>query len=233
VYGGKRLLCVIPARSGSKGLPHKNIRGFCGKPLIAYTIEAALETGMFDVIYVSTDSEGYADTAARYGASVPFLRPAELAGDKSLASEYIRHALTEFKNMGELFDYFALLQPTSPLRKTEHIADGVRMAVDEGLMSVVAFSEAEHPASYYHELPEDLNLSGVAAMRESNRQRERRYYRINGLLYVCDCDYYLRNGTFYGANGKALIIDAKYAIDIDSEQDFVVAEFLYRRMRGV
>jgi CMP-N,N'-diacetyllegionaminic acid synthase len=230
MYGGKKLLCIIPARSGSKGLPHKNIRDFHGKPLMAYAIETAEDTGMFDVIYVSTDSEQYAEIAERYGASVPFLRPAELAGDSSLAGGYIRHALTEFERMGELFDYFALLQPTSPLRRAEHVAEGVRMAVTEGLDSVVAFSEAEHPIAYYHELPEDLNLGGLARRRESNRQEERRYYRINGLLYVCSREYYLRNGTFYGPNGKALIIDSKYAIDIDSESDFETAEFLYRRV---
>jgi CMP-N,N'-diacetyllegionaminic acid synthase len=223
-------MAIIPARSGSKGLPHKNIRPFCGRPLIAYTIETAAETGMFDMIYVSTDSERYADIAAWYGASVPFLRPAELAGDSSLASEYIRQALTEFAKIGETFDYFVLLQPTSPLRRAEHVAEGIRAAVDEGLASVVSFSEAEHPIAFYHELPEDLNLGALAQKREANRQEEGRYYRINGLLYICECEYYLRNGTFYGTNGKALIIDSKYAIDIDSALDFEVAEFLYRRM---
>jgi len=228
MYKGKRFLAIIPARSGSKGVPDKNIRNLNGKPLIAYTIKAAIDSGMMDAVVVSTDCEKYASVARDYGATVPFLRPTSIAGDFALASEYILHTIEGLKELGQTFDYFVLLQPTSPLRKPEHITDGIQMIVDEGLDSVVAFSEAEHPPSYYHPLADDLRL-GSLSVKESNRQEHQQYYRINGMLYVSKCEAYQKNPTFYGSKGKALVIDNTYALDIDNEYDFALAEFMIKR----
>jgi CMP-N-acetylneuraminic acid synthetase len=230
MYNGKRLLGLIPARSGSKGLPNKNIRSFCGKPLLGRAVETAIESEMFDTVFVSTDIGEYADISVRYGASVPFLRPAAYARDESAAEEYIMHALNEFKKNGEEFDYFALMQPTSPLRTAELIREGVRMAVDQELTSVVSFCEAEHPPGYYHKLPDDLSLGGIDASRGKNRQEYGKFYRVSGLLYVCGCEFYLRNATFYGGNGRAMVVDAKHSIDIDSDFDFAVAEFVFQSL---
>jgi CMP-N-acetylneuraminic acid synthetase len=231
MYKGKRFLAIIPARSGSKGVRDKNIRPLCGKPLMAYTIEAAIDCGVIDMVLVSTDSEEYASIAKKYGAEVPFLRPLNISGDMSLASEYIVHALESLREAGHTYDYFVLLQPTSPLRKTEHIIAGVQMIVGENLDSVVSFSEAEHPPAYFHSLPNDFNL-GSLALTESNRQEHKKQYRINGMLYIAKCDNYLQNHSFYGENSKALIIDNSYALDIDSEHDFALAEFLWERMQS-
>ena len=228
MYRGKRFLAIVPARSGSKGVPDKNIRDLSGKPLMAYTIEAALATGVIDDIVVSTDSGIYADIARKYGALVPFLRPKELSEDSSLASGYIIHTIEGMKAMGRVYDYFILLQPTSPLRTAEHIMTGIKMVVDECLSSVVAFSEAEHPPEIYHLLPADMGI-GNLKFKEANRQEHGNYYRINGMLYICDCDMYLKTKNFYDSNGKALIIGKEYAIDIDTEYDFALAEFLLKK----
>jgi len=228
VYKKKRFLAIIPARSGSKGLPGKNIRELLGKPLIAYSIEAALATGLMDSVIVSTDWEQYAEIARCYGAEVPFLRPKELAGDSSLASDYVVHAIETMKNLGQTYDYFVLLQPTSPLRKPEHIMAGVQMAVDEGLTAVVSFSESEQSMGHHHRLPPDMSLFGLNS-REFNRQSEKKHYYINGLLYLCDCETYLATRSFYVPNSKALVIDGIYAVDIDNYYDFLLAEFLMTR----
>jgi len=117
-------LAVIPARSGSKGLKDKNIRKLHGKPLIAYTIEAAMQSGLFEDIVVSTDSERYARIATDYGANVPFLRPDELATDEASPWDVVRDVVVKYQELGKDFDTVALLQPTSPLRTSSDIIAG-------------------------------------------------------------------------------------------------------------
>jgi len=229
VYNGKTFLAIIPARGGSRGLPDKNIRSFMGKPLMAYTIEAATATGVMDAIVLSTDDERYAEIGRAYGAEAPFLRPPELASDSSLVNECIVHTIIELMKTGREYDYFILLQPTSPLRTPEHIRKGVELAVNENLTSVVAFSEAEYPPALFHKLPFDFNLKGLGS-NSFNKQEHETYYRINGMLYICECSAYFRTKSFYGDNGKALIIDRKYAIDIDDEYDFTLAEYLMGKL---
>jgi CMP-N-acetylneuraminic acid synthetase len=232
MYNGKTFIAVIPARSGSKGVKDKNIRRLNGKPLMVYTIEAAINSAVIDSVMVSTDSELYAAIACKHGAEVPFLRPSAISGDKSLASDYIIHVIEKLKEIGRVYDYFIILQPTSPFRKPEHITAGVQMIVDEKLDSVVAFSEARHPLNYFHPLPHDFNLGNIC-LQESNRQEHEQYYKINGMLYIAECKAYLQSRNFYGPKSKALIIDNKYALDIDSEYDFSLAEFMMERMQSV
>ena len=114
-------IAIIPARSGSKGVRDKNIRNLCGKPLMAYTIEAALESGEFDEVMVSTDSEHYAEIARKYGASVPFLRSAKTASDSASSWDMVDEVLNCYAMLGKSFDTFCLLQPTSPLRDKKDI----------------------------------------------------------------------------------------------------------------
>ena len=116
-----RSIAIIPARSGSKGLPDKNIKPLNGKPLLAYSIEAALASGMFDTVHVSTDSERYAGIARQYGADEPFLRSAETSSDTASSEDAIREVLRRYEEMGQRFDAFMLLQPTSPLRTADDI----------------------------------------------------------------------------------------------------------------
>ena len=114
-------IAIITARSGSKGLPHKNIRMLNGRPLMAWSIKAALDSGMFDTVMVSTDSEEYAKIARDYGAEVPFLRSEENSGDRSNSWDVVAEVLEKYKELGREFDYLMLLQPTSPLRSGDDI----------------------------------------------------------------------------------------------------------------
>ena len=237
MYKNKSFIGIIPARSGSVGLPHKNIRMFAGKPLMAWTILAALESGVLDEVFVSTDSEQYAAIAKTYGANAPFLRPDDLSGDASPASGYILHAIHEYRErFDKNFDYFVLLQPTTPLRTSEHIRDGVKMAVDDGLDSVVSFSRFDTDMRLIGELPPDLNLAAFSSRNSPNdtlRQSASQLYCLNGMLYISKCDAYALTKSFYNSNGRAMIIDDEYSIDIDNEIDFSVAEFLSKKEKAV
>jgi len=235
MYKGKTFIGIIPARSGSKVVPDKNIRAFLGKPLMAWTILAALESGVLDEVFVSTDSEKYAQVAREYGASAPFLRPPGLSGDESPASEYVLHALTGYRErQNRTFDYFILLQPTSPLRTPAHIRDGVRLAVDNDLASVVSFSPYDVNIRMVGGLSGDMSLSSFNPYNSPNdtlRQDGERLYMINGMIYIGRCNEYAQTKSFYGPGGMAMIIDGKHMIDIDDETDFCIAEYLAKQKR--
>ena len=127
--GKKRVLALIPARGGSKGLPRKNVRNICGKPLIAWSVEAAKKCRYTDAVVVSTDDREIADAAQSAGAAVPFMRPAELATDAASSMDVILHAISYFEKKGESFDVLVLLQPTSPLRDSGHVEEALDMFI--------------------------------------------------------------------------------------------------------
>ena len=135
-------IAIIPARSGSKGLPDKNIRPLNGIPLIAYTIKAALDSGMFDTVMVSTDSEKYAEIARKYGAEVPFLRSAAISGDKSSSWDAVKEVLAQYESqLGKTYDVVALLQVTSPLRTGAQIAEAFEKMEQMDANSVYSFGK--------------------------------------------------------------------------------------------
>ena len=145
------IIALIPARSGSKRVPGKNIHPLAGSPLMAYTIASARQSGIFSSIVVSTDSEQYADVAKKYGADVPFLRPVEIAGDLALDIEWVDFTLRKLKEMGQVFDCFSILRPTSPFRLPKTIQRAWREFLnEEGVDSLRAIEKAkEHPAKMW------------------------------------------------------------------------------------
>ena len=149
MYKDKRVLAVIPARGGSKGLPGKNIKPLNGKPLIAYSIEAALNSNLIDEIFISTDSKEIAEKCEEYGVSVPELRPDELAQDSSSTVDVLLYTLEKLKKEGKEFDYLLLLEPTSPLRKIDDIDNIIKLGIDkptaDGVISVGRV-HLEHPS---------------------------------------------------------------------------------------
>lgn len=227
MYKDKKILAIIPARSGSKGLRHKNIKLLNDKPLIAYTIEAAIESDIFTDIVVSTDSEEYASISKRYGASIPFLRPDELASDVASSADMIVYTIQRLKKLGKVYDYFMLLQPTSPLRKALDIKKSVDLLIENKLDSVVSVCEAEHSLSIYNTLGDSLSLEGfVNKNSATRRQDDKKYYRINGSIYISNVEKYLSERDFYGKKSKAYIMSRESSIDIDTELDFRIAEFM-------
>ncbi len=227
MYSNKRILAIIPARSGSKGLRHKNIKLLNDKPLIAYTIEAAIESDIFTDIVVSTDSEEYASISKRYGASIPFLRPDELASDIASSADMIVYTIQRLKELGKVYNYFVLLQPTSPLRKASDIKNAADLLIENKLDSVVSVCEAEHSLSIYNTLGDSLSLEGfINKNSATRRQDDKKYYRINGSIYISNVKKYLSERDFYGKKSKAYIMSRESSIDIDTELDFKIAEYI-------
>jgi len=218
-------LAIIPARCGSKGLKDKNIRLLNDKPLLAYTIEAAIESRMFSHIHVSTDSEVYAGIATEYGAEVPFLRSEEHATDTATTADVIRFVIARYQNYGLKFDTFAVLQPTSPLRTAKDIKAAYKLLFDKNAKSVVSVCEADHSPLWMNTLPEDLSLNGFLPVEGRKcRQELPVFYRINGAIYISDCNEYLINPDFYHEYGYAYVMDKRHSIDIDDLVDFKLAE---------
>ena len=153
-----RNIAIIPARSGSKGLKDKNIKMLDGKPLISYSIQAALQSGCFEEVMVSTDSEHYAEIAQIHGASVPFLRSAEMSSDSASSWDSVREVLKNYLQLGQSFDNVMLLQPTSPLRTSDDIINAFDLFFNKKAESVVGVCEMEHSPLWSNVLPEDGNL---------------------------------------------------------------------------
>lgn len=221
-----RNIAIIPARSGSKGLKDKNIRLLAKKPMMAYTIEAAKQSGIFDCVHVSTDSKEYARIAQEYGADVPFLRNEELSGDTAGSWEVVRWTLEQYIRLGQTFDCVALLQPTSPLRTAEDIQNAYRIMQEKQADAVVGVCEMDHSPVWSNTLPEDGNMDGFLD-RAANigRQNLPVYYRINGAVYLAKSTILPNAETaLYGAGTYAYVMPKQRSIDIDDVFDFTVAE---------
>lgn len=222
-----RSIAIIPARSGSKGLPDKNIKLLNGKPLLAYSIEAALVSGMFDAVHVSTDSERYADIARQYGADEPFLRSAETSSDTASSEDAIREVLRRYEKMGQRFDAFMLLQPTSPLRTAGDIRAAFDVMTEKHAESVVSVCEMEHSPLWSNTLPPDGSMRAFIRADGSKRRQElETYYRMNGAIYLVKTEHFLRTGSLYGDDCYAYIMTAERSVDIDTPTDFLFAECL-------
>ncbi len=225
-----KTIAIIPARSGSKGVPNKNIALVNGKPLIAYTIDQAIKSNVFEEIFVSTDSEEYALIARTYGASVPFLRPIELATDNSHANEYIKDTLIQYKNIGEAYDYFMILQPTSPLRTVQDIQNAMKLLNQENVKSVVSICELDHSPELINILPKNHSLENfINKTNNKNRQDLKKIYRINGAIYGCECSEFLKHMNFYNKYSKAYIMSKENSLDIDTPLDLEFAKFIIQQ----
>lgn len=227
-------LAIIPARSGSKGLPDKNILDLNGRPLMDYTIRAALDSHCFDEVMVSTDSERYAEVAKTCGAAVPFLRSEKASSDQAGSWDVVREVLTQYQAMGRTFDYIALLQPTSPLRTADDIIGAVQM-LNENTVNVVSVTEVEHPIQWCFTLPEDNSMDDFAkspynAMR---RQELAKHYRENGAIYLVDAKKIMDPAyALYADHSRAYIMPPDRSIDIDSREDLVIAACLLQMKQG-
>ena len=218
-------IAIIPARSGSKGLKDKNIKDLCGKPLLAYTIEAAIESNIFDCIHVSTDSEKYAHIAKRYGAEVPFLRDKEYATDLTSTWDTVRHVLQKYQEIGRCFDIVVVLQPTSPFRTAEDICNAYGLFKEKNALSVVSVCQVKDSPLLCNYIGEDLSLNNFIDINLTKRRQDMPiYYKINGAIYMLKKSILDDINGLYGANSYAYIMEADASIDIDTEFDFDVAE---------
>lgn len=238
MINGKNIIAVIPARAGSKGLPGKNIRELCGKPLIAWSIEAGLGSKYIDEVMVTTDSEEIARIAKALGASVPFIRPAELANDKSSSFDVIKHALNYYASeRRKTFEYVVLLEPTSPLRDK----DDIDMAIEQLLSTPEASAvvgicktESQHPAFLVRK-DENNYLVGYENkdMKVLRRQEISDVYFFEGSVYVSNTNALLTHQSFYHDRTLGYEVPKWKSLEIDDIDDFVMVEAImkYRRVK--
>lgn len=224
----KSRMALIPARGGSKGLPHKNIRLLGDKPLIGWTIEAALNSACFTRVVVSTDDAEIADISKSYGAEVPFQRPAELANDQAKSIDVVIQALQWFEGLGQKFDQIALLQPTSPLRNASDIQKALDVFNLKKAGAVVSICECEHSPLWMNTVGEDLSMCDFLSksILNQNRQGLKQYYRLNGAIYLADIQYLKDCCGFFGPRTYAYVMPQERSVDIDSELDLRFAWFL-------
>lgn len=220
-------IAIIPARSGSKGLKDKNIIDFCGKPLIAYSIEAALETGLFDHVIVSTDSEHYAEIAQHYGAEV-MMRGEALSNDKATTFMVLEDILKN--RLQESIDYFVLLQPTSPLRTSKHITEAIEKFESkiEHFDFLVSMKEAEHAKVLVNPIDDDESLKYFDTDFSNYRRQGYKDYSPNGAIFIAKPDSYLEQKHFFGAKALSYIMSAEDSVDIDGALDLVVANAIMK-----
>lgn len=223
-------IAFIPARSGSKGLKDKNIKKLCGKSLMAYSIEAAIESRIFDCVHVSTDSDEYAEIAKEYGADVPFLREEKYGTDTANIPDAVKDALYKYSKFGKKFNMVTILQPTTPLRTSKDICNAYKLFCDKDALSVVSVCEVEHSPLLCNTLRPDLSLNQFTnAKKIERRQAIETYYRVNGGIFMMDVSVLNSIEELYGTRSYAYVMDKRNSIDIDDEFDFQLAEYMMSR----
>lgn len=229
MYNNKKILAIIPARGGSKGLPNKNIKPLCGKPLIGWSIEQAEGSAYIDEIFVSTDSAEIASVAESFGIEVPFLRPAELATDTSPSSGFVLHTIDYYRSQGEEFDYILLLEPTSPLRDVADINTAIEQLLNhKSAKSIVGVSkvEATHPAFLVNLSKEGLLEPYLGEMKALRRQELNDLYFFEGSLYLSEIDYYIKTESFYHNLTLPYVVPKYKSYEVDDIVDFYIIEKL-------
>ncbi|WP_126428726.1 cytidylyltransferase domain-containing protein [Brevibacillus marinus] len=223
---GKTVLAVIPARGGSKGVPRKNIRQLAGKPLIAWTIEAAQQSAYLDRIVVSTEDEEIAEVARQYGAEIPFLRPRELAQDDTPGIDPVLHAVECLP----FYDFVVLLQPTSPLREASDIDRCIEMCVSRGERACVSVTAADKPPQWMYQLDRDFRLQPIVPQAQllTRRQDAPHVFVLNGAVYVAQTEWLKRSRSFLTENTAAYVMPKERSLDIDSELDLRIAAELLK-----
>tara|TARA_B100001093_G_scaffold404246_1_gene392360 strand:+ start:7569 stop:8213 length:645 start_codon:yes stop_codon:yes gene_type:complete len=210
-------------------LPGKNIRSLSGKPLIAWTIEAALASRYISKVIVSTDCKKIANISELYGAEVPFLRPRELAKDDTLRNEVIKHALSQIQG----YDYIILLQPTSPLRSEKEIDDAFERFSSANYDSCVSVQEQHPTPEWIFRLNEESILTPVSeTLFSTNRQNLPKYYSLNGAIYIIKKNTFIDSNEkdpFLGKNTMPYVMPKELSFDIDDYIDFMIVENLISR----
>lgn len=222
---GVKLLGLIPARGGSKGIPRKNIKLMAGKPLIAWTIEAALKSSRLASIVVSTDDQEISDVARSHGAEVPFMRPSVLAQDDTPGVDPVLHALEALPE----FDAVLLMQPTSPLRTVDDIEGCIQFAERTEAGCVVSVAQPTQHPYWMYRIDADQHLRPfVAAEHVTSRQELPPIYIANGALYFARREWLQSRRTFIAADTFGYVMPAERSVDLDSPLDWKLVELLLK-----
>ncbi len=228
MYKDKKILAIIPARGGSKGVPRKNIKLLAGKPLIAWTIEEAKKSEFIDMCIVSTEDAEIKSVAEKWGGNVPFMRPLELAQDDTPGVDPVLHAV---KMMPD-YDFVVLLQVTSPLRTVEDIDGAIAYCLDNGCKSCVSVMEVEHSPYWMYQLDGQKRLKPILKIeKEQSYQRQKlpKVYQLNGAIYVTSVNFLQRQGEFIGDDTVGYVMSPERSYDIDTVLDFDVVKIMMKR----
>ncbi len=229
-----KILAVITARGGSKGIPRKNIKELGGKPLIAYSIEAAKKSNLISHLIVSTNDDEIAGIAKKFGAEVPFIRPAELASDTSSHVEVMQHAVRFMEEqLAITFDYAVILQPTSPFRLVEDIDETLRILMESGADSGVSMMELEgdHPVKIKKMDGNKVLPYCVLESEGVRRQDLPKAYKRSSAVYAVKRDVLINQGMIFGNDTVGHIVPGERSIDIDTEYDWIRAEYMLKKLR--
>ena len=225
-------LAIIPARGGSKRIPHKNIKEFCGKPIIAYSIEAALNSKLFDEVMVSTDDEKIANIAKAYGASIPFMRSTETANDFAILKDVLNEVLSKYKELGKVFDEICCILPTAPLVDVTDIQNSHKTLKDMQCVSVIPV--VKYSYTIFRSLKiEDGKLYMNWPENYSKRSQDLpEAFHDAGLFYWYNKSYFEEENVGFGKNACPYILDEEKVQDIDTEDDWRIAEMKFKFIKS-
>jgi N-acylneuraminate cytidylyltransferase len=222
-------LAVIPARGGSKRIPRKNIRNFCGKPIIAWSIEAALKSGCFDHVIVSTDDCEIAEVAQQYGAKVPFIRPIEISDDFTGTIPVICHAINWHIQHGLKPIYVCCIYATAPLLMPVNIFSGMQQMLEKGSEYVFSATKYPFPIQRAIRLTNNMNVSMLSPENFNTRSQDlEEVYHDAGQFYWGRTSAWLSGKAIFGNNSSAILLPKYRVMDIDTSEDWVMAEYLFK-----
>lgn len=228
----KKIPAIIPARGGSKGLPRKNVLDICGKPMIAWTIKAALDSKHISDVIVSTDDEEIAKISENWGAQIPFMRPSELAKDDSISIDTYLYTIKKLNSeFNKSIEEFIVLQPTSPLRTSQHVDEAIELFFEKSADSVLSFYENPHPVNWIKIIDKRgfvKDYQKVSKMK--NRQDFEKTYIPNGAIVIIKYQLLKEFRTYYFKKTLPYIMEKENSIDIDDEFDFRIAEYLLNKI---
>lgn len=224
-------VAIITARGGSKRIPRKNIKEFCGKPILAYSIQAALESGVFDTVMVSTDDEEIAEIAKKYGAEVPFYRSEKTANDFATTADVILEVIEEYEKLGQFFDMVCCIYPTAPFLTADKLKDAVQKLENsdaDTLIPVVAFS---YPVQRALVIREEKLVFEYPEFLDSRSQDLEPHYHDVGQFYVLKTEAFKKSRKIMVGNILPFEISEMEVQDIDNQTDWEIAEMKYRILR--
>ena len=227
-----KTIAVIPARGGSKRIPRKNIKPFCGKPMIAYSIEAAIRAGLFDEIIVSTDDEEIADIAKNAGASVPFMRPKELSDDYTATGAVVEHAIKFLQARGDRIKFVCTIYATAPLIDEFYIKLGLEKLRASNAKNAFSCTSMPFPIWRTFKIAKDGRCEMFWRENFAKRSQDlEEAYQDAGQFYWTNLDASSSDEIFFGRDSIAIVLPRHLVQDIDTPQDWIRAEFLYEAVQ--
>ena len=220
-------IAIITARGGSKRIPRKNIKDFLGKPILAYSIEAAIKCGMFDEVMVSTDDEEIAEIARKYGAKVPFFRSEKTSNDFATTNDVLLEVIDEYEKRGEKFDYGVCIYPTAPFVTGERVKDALEKFIESGADSLIPVVQFSYPPKRAMVIRDERLVFEYPEFMDSRSQDLEKHYHDAGQFYVFKTKAFKETGNLMKGNIIPMILDEMEVQDIDTEQDWELAQVKY------